>query len=96
MQRLQVLVQLLVFTDMGILGNNEVLWANLFTAFHEREGIIFHMNISALQSLIFYNPTPESVSMAHAQLQSRITKPEAKKTVWWRRTLSRLPEELRF
>lgn len=48
MQRLQVLVQLLVFTDMGILGNNEVLRANLFTAFHEREGIIFHMNISAL------------------------------------------------
>lgn len=48
MQRLQVLVQLMVFTDMGILQNYEVLWANLFTAFHEREGIIFQMNISAI------------------------------------------------
>lgn len=68
----------------------------MFTAFHEQEGIIFHINISAIQILIFHNPAPESVSMSHAQLQNRGTKPEAKKTVEWRRTWGRLPEELRF
>lgn len=52
------------------------------------------MNISAIQSLIFHNPAPESGSMSHAQLQNRGTKPETKKTVGWRRTLGRLPEEL--
>lgn len=63
----------------------------MFTVFHEKEGIIFCMNISAIQSLIFHNPAHDSVSISRAQLENRVTKPEAEKTVGWRRTLGRLP-----
>lgn len=41
------------------------------------------MHISAIQSLIFHNVTPRSVSMSHTQLQNRITKREAKKVERW-------------
>lgn len=81
---------------VGTLKNCEVFQANLFTAFHETEGINFHMHISIIQSLIFHNRAPWAVSMSHARLQCRITKLEAEEVVRWRRTLGRLPEGKSF
>lgn len=61
----------------------------MFTAFHER-GVIFCVHVSALQSLIFHNLIPQSVSMSHTELHSRITKSETKIEVKWRRIVGQL------